>query len=188
MMRLGGILAIWGVLTAAARLAAQQPSPQLIVNPYFRATPTAPESAVSASPAIAPPVAPTAVTTETVRRLTNETWPIRALGAAVRTTAAAPTATDAGRAPLRFIPPADAKPILGTTRPQMYDTSVTAASAVQPKPVDEPQAEIAPTAGVSLAEAVSRNLQVTHLASNPLRREAERPAAPLPPRATNPLR
>ena len=38
-MRLGGIFAVAAVLTAAGWSAAQEPGPQMIINPYFRPAP-----------------------------------------------------------------------------------------------------------------------------------------------------
>src|SRR5688572_5576588 len=129
-MRLGGFFAVAGLLTAASWLAAQQPGPQMIVNPYYRPAPA--ETAPG-------PATPTPAATPLVRRTTNESNPIRALGAAVRSAAAAPQAsTYAGRTPpLRFIPPADAKPLVASTELTQYDTAVVAASAIGKAPALE---------------------------------------------------
>ena len=70
---------------------------------------------------------------------------------------------------MRFVPPADAKPLIAPEAGPVYDAAVVSASASESAPVAESSAEAAPAANGSLADAVAANLQVTHLASNPLR-------------------
>jgi hypothetical protein len=150
----------------------------MIVNPYFRPAAAAP------APLPAAPVAQSAST----NRTSIGGDPMRALRAAVRPAAATPTLLPVSApAPLRFEPPADARPILTANAGARLDSAVVPASATEIViEAGSSMDRTAPPNG-SLADAVAERLTVTHLAANPLRtRNVNEIGSPA--RAVNPLR